>query len=141
MNPEIVSMISDYMTKTGSYSAEARSLLGRYDNLVNKQDMAKTASVAAHRETAEKLAFRLSEDTLPSDASFIGGKDMIKHATAMLNDHGDALEVLNLVLNAVKLDQQKTASIEPGRPATSGKTASATGKDALSTLIADLNIV
>jgi hypothetical protein len=133
MNPRLVDLLSQYMTKMGSITQDTKTLLGRMYKYIDKQDQVKTASVAAHRDRADALAYKMSQTRLPSGAPLIEGHEIVKQASLMLSDHDQTLNVLEMVLNSVVEDHTKHAAVEPGYP----YSIPATGKEAEDKLSAD----
>ena len=115
MDPTLVSMISSFLEKTGSVSAESQKLFDRMGKYIDQQDNTKTASVSANRDEAVRLAQRMSDTRLYSGVALIEGREQVKQASTLLGSHEGALKALDLILNAVQSDRQKTASLEPGR--------------------------
>jgi hypothetical protein len=102
------------MTKMGSVSKDTKTLLQRAYRYIDRQDQEKVASVSLHRDRAGVIAHKMSTTRLPSGSPLIEGYDTIKQASLMLSDHDQALNVLDMVLDAVTKDQAKHASVEPG---------------------------
>jgi len=114
MDPILVSMVTQYMTKTGSIAAESRDLFARMSKYIDGQDTAKTASISANRDEAKRLAHRMSETRL-SGIPLIEGYAQVKDASGMLSSHEGALKAFDLILNVLQQAPQKSASLEPGR--------------------------
>jgi len=117
VDPKLVHLLANYLEKTGSVSADTRDLLDRMSRYIDKQDHAKTASVAATKDRAGALAQKMAGIQMLSGAPLIEGYEMVKQAEAMMTDHNDALDLMELVLDAMKDDRLKQAELEPGRPA------------------------
>jgi len=117
MDPKLVSMLADYMEKTGSISADTRSLVARMYGHIEKQDSVKTASVAALQDKAGTIAQKMAGIRMLSGQPLIDGYEMVKEASAMMADHDQSLQLLDMVLDSFVIDRQKQASLEPGRPA------------------------
>jgi hypothetical protein len=103
------------MEKTGSVSADTRSLLERMYKHIDKQDNAKTASAVALKDQAGEIAQKMAGITMLSGQPLIDGYEMVKEAQTMMSDHDGSLELLGMVLDAVKNDRAKQAGLEPGR--------------------------
>ena len=116
MDPKIVSLLADYLEKTGSVSADTRDLLDRMSKYIDKQDQVKTASLAAMKDRAGPLAQKMAGVRMLSGQPLIDGYEMVKVAEAMMTDHDEALSLLDMVLDAVRDDRMKQAALEPGRP-------------------------
>jgi hypothetical protein len=108
--------LADYLEKTGSVSADTRDLLDRMSRYIDKQDHAKTASIAATKDRAGSLAQKMAGFLMLSGAPLIEGYEMVKQAEAMMTSHDEALELLDMVLDSMKDDRLKHAALEPGRP-------------------------
>ncbi|HBT77514.1 MAG TPA: hypothetical protein DEB39_11480 [Planctomycetaceae bacterium] len=121
MDPKLVTLLADYMEKTGSISADTRNLVDRMYRHIDRQDTAKTASIAALTDKAGELAQKMTGIRMLSGQPLIEGYEMVKQAAAMMIDHDQALQLLDMVLDTINLDRQKQASLEPGRacPSTS----------------------
>jgi len=119
MDPKLVTMLANYMEKTGSVSADTRTLVDRMYRYIQRQDDAKTASVAAIQDRSGMIAQKMAAIRMLSGQSLIEGYEMIKEAAAMMSDHDQALQLLDMVLDSFVVDHQKQASLEPGRPAAS----------------------
>ncbi len=137
MDPKLVTMLADYMEKTGSISADTRNLVDRMYRHIEKQDDAKTASVAALRDRAGAIAQKMAGIRMLTGQPLIEGYEMIKEAASMMGEHEQSLELLDMVLESFVQDRQKQASLEPGRPA--AKTADAE-PSAIDGLMADCGI-
>ena len=116
MDPKIVSLLADYLEKTGSVSADTRDLLDRMSRYMDKQDQVKTASLAAVKDRAGPLAQKMADVRMLSGQPLIEGYELVKQAEAMMTDHDEALTLLDMVLEAVQNDRMKHAALEPGRP-------------------------
>ena len=139
MDPKLVSMLADYMEKTGSLSAETRNLVDRMYQHIEKQDDAKTASVMLLKDRAGALAQKMASVRMLSGQPMIEGYDMVKQASGMMLTHSEALDLLDMVLDTVQIDRQKQASLEPGRP--SGQTdLAATERSAAEELMFDCGV-
>ena len=117
MDPNIVTMLANYMEKTGSLSAETRSLVDRMYRHIEKQDHAKTASLAALKDRSGALARKMAGIRMLTGQPLIEGEEKIKEAATMISEHDQALELFDMVLDSFVQDRRKQASLEPGRPA------------------------
>jgi hypothetical protein len=137
MDPKIVTLLANYMTKTGSISADTRSLVDRMYRYIEKQDHAKTASIATVKDHGSAIAQKMADVRLSSGQPLIAGAEMIKEAQVMLSDHDEALTLFDMVLDSFVQDRQKQASLDPGRP-----TAKTTDRElsAIEGLMADCGI-
>jgi len=138
MDPKLVTMLANYMEKTGSVSADTRTLVDRMYRYIQRQDDAKTASVAAIQDRSGMIAQKMAAIRMLSGQPLIEGYEMIKEAASMMSDHDQALQLLDMVLDSFVVDRQKQASLEPGRPAAS----QATGEEqtAIEGLMADCGV-
>lgn len=140
MDPKLVAMLADYMEKTGGISADTRNLVDRMYRHIEKQDGAKTASIAALRDKAGALAQKMAGIRMLSGQPLIEGYEMVKEASAMMSDHDEALQLLDMVLDSFETDRRKQANLEPGRACESvAKTASG-NMSAIDELMADCGI-
>ena len=115
MDPKLVTMLADYMEKTGSVSAETRDLVDRMYRYMDRQDHAKTASVAAIKDRAGELAQKMTGIRLMTGQPLIEGYEMVKQAADMMSDHDQALDLMTMILDSMQTDHHKQAGIEPGR--------------------------
>jgi hypothetical protein len=116
VDPKLVDLLSQYMTKMGSVAKDTKTTLSKMYHYIDRQDMAKVASVSSHRDRAGELAQKMSATRLPSGSPIIEGYETIKQASLMLSDHDQALNVLDMVLDVITKDHAKHASVEPGYP-------------------------
>jgi hypothetical protein len=140
MDPKLVTLLAGYMEKTGSISVDVRNLLDRMYRHIDRQDTAKTASVAALVDKAGTLAQKMAGIRMLSGQPLIEGYEMVKQASAMMIDHDQALQLLDMVLDTINLDRQKQASLEPGRACPTGSKNS-DDLSAIDGLMADCGIV
>jgi hypothetical protein len=118
MDPKLVSMLADYMEKTGSISVNVRDLLNRHQQYIETQDNAKTASFSRLRTKAMDMALKLANTRLSSGETLIAGAEHVKRASAMLTDPEKAIDLVNMIVDSYAADFQrnsKQASLEPGR--------------------------
>lgn len=134
-----MTMLANYMEKTGSISVDTRDLVDRMYKRIEKQDTEKTASVAALTDKAGVLAQKMAGMRMLTGQPLIEGYEMIKTASDMMIDHEQSLELLDMVLDSFALDRQKQASLEPGRACDATKTASE-NLSAIEGLMADCGI-
>jgi hypothetical protein len=119
MDTTIISMLADYMEKTGSAAADATNLLDRQQRYLDKVTNAKEASVSALKKQAEDVAWKLAATRLPGSVdTLIKGAEQVKHASLMLCDHERSIELLNKVLDTIRVEGSKQAGLEPGRVST-----------------------
>ena len=137
MDPKLVTMLADYMEKTGSISAETRSLVDRMDKVIERQDREKTASVSTIRDRAGAIAQKMTGIRLMTGQPLIDGYDMVKQAMAMMTDHDQALDLMEMVLDSMQLDHRKQAGLEPGRGVPAPKTEE---RSAIDELMADCGV-
>jgi hypothetical protein len=104
------------MTKMGGVAEDTKSVLSRMYRHIDLRDQAKVASISQHKDRAGALAQKMSATRLLSGSPLIEGYDTIKQAALMLSDHDQALNILDMVLDAVAGDRTKSASAEPGYP-------------------------
>ena len=139
MDPKLVTMLANYMEKTGSLSADTRDIVDRMYRHIEKQDDVKTASVAALTDKAGVIAQKMAGIRMLTGQPLIEGYEMIKTASDMMIDHEQSLELLDMVLDSFALDRQKQASLEPGRACDRVKTSS-NNLSAIEGLMADCGI-
>ena len=137
MDPKLVTMLADYMEKTGAISAETRYLLDRMDKMIERQDREKTASVSAIKDRAGAIAQKMAGIRLMSGHPLIEGHDLVKQAMTMMTDHDQALSLIEIILNSMQLDHRKQAGLEPGRGVPAPKTGE---RSAIEELMADCGI-
>jgi len=137
VDPKLVTMLADYMEKTGSISAETRVLVDRMDKMIERQDREKTASVSAIRDRAGAIAQKMTGIRLMTGQPLIDGYDMVKQAMAMMTDHDQALDLMEMVLDSMQLDHRKQAGLEPGRGVSAPKTEE---RSAIDELMADCGV-
>ncbi|MCL2624241.1 MAG: hypothetical protein FWD31_11305 [Planctomycetaceae bacterium] len=115
MDPKLVTMLADYMEKTGSISAETRHLVDRMYRMIERQDQEKTASVSAIKDRAVEIAKKMAGIRLMAGKPLIEGYDMVKQAMTMMTDHNESLHLMTMILDAMQEDHRKQAALEPGR--------------------------
>jgi hypothetical protein len=120
MDPKLVSLLADYMEKTGSISVNMRDLLHRHQQYIEKQDNAKTASFSRLKTKSDDMALKLANTHLPSGETLISGVEQVKRASAMLSDPEKAIDLVNMIVDSYTADfnsaYAKRASLEPGKP-------------------------
>ena len=138
MDPKLVTMLADYMEKTGGISAETRHLVDRMYRMIERQDQEKTASVSAIKDRAVEIAKKMAGIRLMTGKPLIEGYDMVKQAMTMMTDHDQSLHLITMILDSMQEDHRKQAGLEPGRgiPAPKGEEPSA-----IEGLMADCGIV
>ena len=112
--------VIDYFTKVGSFCGKSAEVMKQYDQLVDKADNAKTASVQVNQDKAIQLAERLTAIRLSDGRPLIEGYAMVKEAASNFLDPNASLPFMEAVLDALQKDRAnlsvKTGGFEPGRP-------------------------
>jgi hypothetical protein len=138
VDPKLVTMLADYMEKTGSLSAETRHLVDRMDRMIERQDREKTASVSAIRDRAVEIAKKMAGIHLMTGQPLIEGNDLVKQAMTMMTDHDNSLNLITMILDFMQEDHRKQAGLEPGRGVPAPK---AGESSAIEELMTDCGIV
>jgi len=114
VDPKLVTMLADYMEKTGSISAETRHLVDRMYRMIERQDQEKTASVSAIKDRALEIAKKMAGTRLMTGHPLIEGYDSVKQAMTMMTDHDKSLNLITMILDTMQEDHGKHAGLEPG---------------------------